>query len=104
MDTIHIPPAALHATIHADEPFSNHFNPIRFPNVTGIAGYCLQTGESLNIEDAYQDPRFNPEVDRKTGYRVSKEPPVEITFLIHVPSFHSSGPWFPLLLSLSFPY
>lgn len=35
----------------------------------GIAGYVAQTGEVVNIPDAYQDPRFNPEVDRQTGYR-----------------------------------
>ena len=37
----------------------------RFPNVSGIAGFCLQTGESLNIEDAYKDKRFNKEIDKK---------------------------------------
>jgi hypothetical protein len=41
--------------------------------MSGIAGFCLQTGEALNIEDAYADPRFNPDVDRKTGYRVRAE-------------------------------
>ncbi|GAB4363796.1 MAG: hypothetical protein Kow0042_01970 [Calditrichia bacterium] len=35
----------------------------------GISGYVARTGEVLNIADAYTDPRFNPEVDRKTGYR-----------------------------------
>ncbi len=42
---------------------------IRFPADRGIAGYVAMTGEVLNIPDAYQDPRFNPEIDRKTGYR-----------------------------------
>ena len=42
---------------------------IRFPADKGIAGYVATTGEVLNIPDAYQDPRFNPEIDRKTGYR-----------------------------------
>ena len=27
------------------------------------------TGESVRIDDAYADPRFNPEVDRQTGFR-----------------------------------
>ena len=35
----------------------------------GISGYVAQSGEVLNIEDAYQDDRFNPEVDKKTGYQ-----------------------------------
>ncbi len=42
---------------------------IRLPIGKGIAGYVAQTGETINIKDAYQDPRFNPEVDMKTGYR-----------------------------------
>lgn len=41
---------------------------IRFPADKGLAGYVVQTGEPLNIPDAYNDPRFNPEVDKKTGY------------------------------------
>jgi phosphoserine phosphatase len=42
---------------------------IRFPASQGIAGETLQTGAILNIPDAYADPRFNPAVDRRTGYR-----------------------------------
>jgi adenylate cyclase len=41
---------------------------IRIPSSVGIAGHVAQTGQVLNIQDAYQDPRFNPEVDRETGY------------------------------------
>ncbi len=41
---------------------------IRFPKNVGIAGYVATTGEILNIVDAYDDPRFNPEIDRRTGY------------------------------------
>ena len=42
---------------------------IRLPLGTGIAGYVAQSGEILNIPDAYADPRFNREVDARTGYR-----------------------------------
>jgi len=42
---------------------------IRFPVGTGIAGAVAETGESIRIDDAYADPRFNPEIDRSTGYR-----------------------------------
>jgi adenylate cyclase len=42
---------------------------IRFPNHLGIAGEVFTSGLPVIIQDAYQDPRFNPEVDRKTGYR-----------------------------------
>lgn len=41
---------------------------IRFPADKGLAGYVAMTGEILNIPDAYQDPRFNQEIDKKTGY------------------------------------
>ncbi len=42
---------------------------IRVPIGQGIAGTVAATGETVNIPDAYRDPRFNPEVDRQTGYR-----------------------------------
>jgi len=42
---------------------------IRLPIGKGIAGYVAQTGETINIPDAYNDPRFNPDVDKRTGYR-----------------------------------
>ena len=35
----------------------------------GLAGTVAETGEALNIKDAYQDPRFDGEWDRRTGYR-----------------------------------
>ena len=34
---------------------------------TGVAGHVATTGETLNIVNAYEDPRFNQEVDLKTG-------------------------------------
>ena len=42
---------------------------IRLPMDEGIAGHVAQTGEILNIGDAYQDERFLSTVDEKTGYR-----------------------------------
>eukprot|EP00057_Strongylocentrotus_purpuratus_P014304 XP_011668778.1 PREDICTED: cAMP and cAMP-inhibited cGMP 3',5'-cyclic phosphodiesterase 10A-like [Strongylocentrotus purpuratus] len=41
---------------------------IRFPLSRGIAGHVAKTGDIVNIPDAYQDRRFNREVDVKTGY------------------------------------
>ncbi|QLA18808.1 PP2C family protein-serine/threonine phosphatase [Desulfolutivibrio sulfoxidireducens] len=35
----------------------------------GLAGWVCENGRPLLIEDAYADERFNPEVDRRTGYR-----------------------------------
>lgn len=34
----------------------------------GIAGNVAATGEIVNIKDAYQDDRFDPTTDKKTGY------------------------------------
>ena len=42
---------------------------IRFPADKGLAGYVVKTGEPLNIPDAYNDDRFNPDIDKKTGYK-----------------------------------
>ncbi len=42
---------------------------IRLPLGKGIAGHVAQTGQTVLIADAYGDPRFNPEVDKRTGYR-----------------------------------
>ncbi len=42
---------------------------IRMLNNVGIAGHVFQTGEGLAIDDAYEDERFNPEVDQQTGFK-----------------------------------
>src|ERR1043166_690594 len=42
---------------------------IRVPIGQGIAGSVAATGETVNIPEAYEDPRFNQDVDRRTGYR-----------------------------------
>ncbi len=44
-------------------------NEIRLKIGVGIAGHVAQTGETVNIQDAYSDPRFDPSTDKKTGYR-----------------------------------
>ncbi|HNV70529.1 MAG TPA: GAF domain-containing protein, partial [Candidatus Ozemobacteraceae bacterium] len=41
---------------------------IRFPSHLGIAGSVFTSGNTVNIPDAYADPRFNKDFDRKTGY------------------------------------
>jgi HD-GYP domain-containing protein (c-di-GMP phosphodiesterase class II) len=41
---------------------------IRVPLDKGIAGAVATSGETLNIKDVYKDSRFNPEVDKKTGF------------------------------------
>ena len=42
---------------------------IRIPLGSGIAGAVAQSGQVINIPDAYADERFNPAVDKQTGYR-----------------------------------
>ncbi|MBN2694576.1 HD domain-containing protein [bacterium] len=49
--------------------FAHGVKEIRIPNTTGIAGYVFQSKEPLNIEEAYEDSRFNQKVDQQTGYR-----------------------------------
>lgn len=44
-------------------------NEIRFPANTGIAGAVATSGETSNIADAYEDPRFNRSFDVRTGFR-----------------------------------
>ncbi len=48
------------------------FRTIRIP-LTGasIAAYCARSNEIINIPDAYCDERFDPEVDKQTGYRTT---------------------------------
>lgn len=41
---------------------------IRIPANKGIAGYVASTGQTLNIPNAYEDPRFDPSTDKRTGY------------------------------------
>lgn len=42
---------------------------IRFPADSGLAGYVAQSGEIINIKDAYSDSRFNQDIDKETGYK-----------------------------------
>jgi adenylate cyclase len=42
---------------------------IRVKGGTGIVGWVAAHGQPLNIPDAYADQRFNPETDRRTGYK-----------------------------------
>ena len=42
---------------------------LRIPADKGLAGHVVQTGETINIKDAYKDKRFNKQIDKKTGYR-----------------------------------
>jgi K+-sensing histidine kinase KdpD len=42
---------------------------IRLAPDQGLAGWVATTGKSINVRDAYSDPRFNPGVDTETGFK-----------------------------------
>ncbi|NXF70064.1 PDE5A phosphodiesterase, partial [Ciccaba nigrolineata] len=44
-------------------------NCIRLEWNKGIVGHVAAIGQPLNIKNAYEDPRFNAEVDQITGYK-----------------------------------
>jgi signal transduction histidine kinase len=56
---------------------------IRFPASSGIAGHCFKTGETVNLTDAHNDPRFFRAIDDKTGYHTKT--------LLSMPFFGRSG-------------
>jgi signal transduction histidine kinase len=56
---------------------------LRVPLDTGLAGHTFRQGKSLCLGDAYGDPRFNPEVDRRSGFKTRS--------IISVPLKHVGG-------------
>jgi len=42
---------------------------MRLPASRGIVGECARTREVINVPDCYADPRFNPDIDKSSGYR-----------------------------------
>ena len=42
---------------------------IRLPLGSGIAGQAAASGETINVPDAYADPRFDRNIDLRSGYR-----------------------------------
>eukprot|EP01004_Peranema_trichophorum_P003208 NODE_220_length_3207_cov_54.419909_g191_i0.p1 GENE.NODE_220_length_3207_cov_54.419909_g191_i0~~NODE_220_length_3207_cov_54.419909_g191_i0.p1 ORF type:complete len:1025 (-),score=180.24 NODE_220_length_3207_cov_54.419909_g191_i0:133-3090(-) len=44
---------------------------VQMPLNAGIAGHVATTGQVVNIPDAYEDPRFNRDIDKVTGYRTN---------------------------------
>ena len=45
------------------------FVEIRLAVGEGVAGWVAESGEIVNIPDAYNDQRFQPAVDSRSGYR-----------------------------------
>ena len=42
---------------------------IRLPAERGIAGWVAREGSAVRLENAYDDPRFEPDIDRKLGFK-----------------------------------
>lgn len=47
---------------------ANEIREIRLNIGEGLAGYVAKTGETINIKDVQNDPRFNKDFDRASGY------------------------------------
>ncbi len=41
----------------------------RIPDRKGIAGWVARKGETMNLKEVYNDPRFDNSYDVQTGYR-----------------------------------
>src|SRR5688572_21656437 len=41
---------------------------IRIPSGAGIVGAAFQANQALHVPKPYEDPRFNPGPDRRTGF------------------------------------
>lgn len=55
--------------IWARKLIGDEIKEIRQPMAKGISGYVARTGETVNIINAYEDSRFNPEFDQKSGFK-----------------------------------
>ena len=45
---------------------------IRLPAERGIAGWVAREGSAVRLENAYDDPRFEPDIDRKLGFKTKQ--------------------------------
>ena len=43
--------------------------PVRVPAGAGLVGACARNRQIINVPDCYADPRFDPGVDKSSGYR-----------------------------------
>ena len=66
-----------------DGGLDDQFAGTRIPVGTGLAGTVARDLDIINIPDAYADDRFNPDIDRRTGYRTRS--------LLTVPMCSSDG-------------
>ena len=54
-------------------------NEIKIPSDKGIVGLALKENKPIIVNDPYNHPSFNPEVDEKTGYRTNNIMVVPLT-------------------------
>jgi phosphoserine phosphatase RsbU/P len=47
---------------------ANGLDQARIPLGQGLIGACARDRQVINVQDCYADPRFDPSVDRSTGY------------------------------------
>jgi len=59
----------LYSRVSRGSSRGSYKHEIRIMADKGVAGHVFQTKEVANVPDAYQDERFDPSVDEKTGYR-----------------------------------
>jgi serine phosphatase RsbU (regulator of sigma subunit) len=45
---------------------------IRFPADRGIAGWVAREGCAVRLDNAYEDPHFEPDIDRKLGFKTQQ--------------------------------
>lgn len=45
---------------------------IRLPADRGIAGWVAREGSAVRLENAYEDPRFEPDIDRRLGFKTKE--------------------------------
>jgi serine phosphatase RsbU (regulator of sigma subunit) len=45
---------------------------IRLPADRGIAGWVAREGSAVRLDDAYDDPRFEPDIDRRLGFKTKQ--------------------------------
>ncbi|MCP3871888.1 MAG: GAF domain-containing protein [Desulfobacteraceae bacterium] len=66
---------------------------IRIPDKSGIAGWVFQNKQSIVINDAYGDPRFNVDIDCRSGFKTEN--------ILCVPLINSQGDCIGVLQTLN---
>jgi len=74
-------PSVFKGEPHLWSKVSEGGSPIRLKLGKGIAGYVAQSGDSLNVEDAYNDPRFDHTNDDVTGIYICYIESIEIMYI-----------------------